>query len=61
MGEDNPANLSRESRRLLNDGPPDHDAIDEAIYDAVCDGEGRASAEGLLHHLMKRGLTIVKI
>ena len=39
----------------------DHDAINEAIYDAVCDGEGRANARDLLHHLKKRGLTIVAL
>lgn len=37
----------------------DHDAINEAIYDAVCDGEGRANAKDLLHHLNKRGLFII--
>lgn len=40
----------------------DHDDdIAEAIYDAVCDGEGRATPYYLRHHLAKRGLVIVEI
>lgn len=38
-----------------------HDAIDEALYDAVCDGEGRATAKHLEHHFAKRGLAIVPV
>ncbi len=37
------------------------DAINEAIDDAVSDGEGRATAEHLAHHLQKRGLCIVPV
>lgn len=35
------------------------DDIDEALYDAVCDGEGRANAKYLCRHLATRGLVIV--
>lgn len=35
------------------------DDINEAIYDATCDCEGRASARYLRFHLAKRGLKIV--
>lgn len=36
------------------------DAINEAFYDAICDGEGRGDADHLVHHLAKRGLVIVE-
>lgn len=36
------------------------DEISEALYDAVCDGEGRATPYYLRHHLAERGLVIVE-
>lgn len=39
----------------------DVDDVDEALYDATCDGDGRPRRDALLHHLAKRGLRIVKI
>jgi hypothetical protein len=35
------------------------DAINEALSDAICDGEGRTDVDHLVHHLAKRGLLIV--
>jgi hypothetical protein len=35
------------------------DDINEALSDAVCDGEGRVTALNVRHHLEKRGLRIV--
>ena len=35
------------------------DAIDEALYDAACDGDGRPRPDALAHHLAKHGLVIV--
>ena len=33
--------------------------IDEALYDATCDGDGRPRPNALEHHLAKRGFVIV--
>ena len=42
--------------------PRDRDeAINEALYDAVCDGEGRPRADALAHHLAKHGFVIVEM
>lgn len=35
------------------------DDIDEAIQDAISDDEGRLSPKTLLHHLHKRGWTVL--
>jgi hypothetical protein len=34
--------------------------INEALYDAICDGDGRPHPDALAHHLAKRGLVIVE-
>lgn len=36
------------------------EAINEALYDAICDGDGRPRANALAHHLAKHGLVIVE-
>lgn len=36
------------------------EAINEALYDAVCDGDGRPRADALSHHLAKHGFVIVE-
>ena len=36
------------------------EAIDEALYDAICDGEGRPRPDALAHHLALHGLVIVE-
>lgn len=45
---------------MVDDDREIDDLIAEAIYDAACDGEGRATAEHLRHHLAKRGLKIIR-
>ena len=36
------------------------EAIAEALYDAICDGDGRPRPDALAHHLAKHGLVIVE-
>lgn len=37
-----------------------YDEIAEAIFDATCDGDGRAQPDGLVRNLAKHGLKIVQ-
>ena len=45
-------------RPISND---DSDDLNEALSDAVCDGEGRATLDHVKHHLSKRGYKIIKV
>ncbi len=38
----------------------DNDDIDEAMSDAICDGDGRLYARHVRHHLAKHGLELVR-
>lgn len=40
--------------------PVDADDLNEALYDAVCDGEGRTIWAHVARHLEKRGYALVK-
>jgi hypothetical protein len=48
------------SPSIMQTRAADDDAIKEAMYDAICDGEGHSNAFYLKHHLAKHGLVIVE-
>ena len=54
------ANLEEDHLEITDEQEDYDDEINEAISDAICNGDGRSTARGLRYELAKRDLIIVK-